>query len=386
MKNILLYDLSNDGHHYVYNSTVMNQIKNQYDRACYYTATDDEKIIEGLQENKIEVLNIKIKRKPNRYLSVGRRTILLLRMLMFARIRGFKRVHLFHLDSNIVSLIFLAPLLLGIQLTGTLHWSPTRKWKRRFLLLLLKSSLVNKMVVHGDYTQRKFIELLGTGDENKIVNIHFPNFPASVRRDEVGLKHIEARLAGYVRPYLLCFGGLRHDKGIDFLLGAMSSLRDREFTLIVAGSEGDFKEEDIRRLSGKYGIRDKLFADLRFIPDDAMEYYFDLCDAVVLPYRKLFSGQSGPLTEGAARNKYILGPGHGEIGHTIRTYELGETFESENEQDLTDKLAITIEKVNSVRKGRSVEPRPATENANAYAPLINIDRFVKRYAQFFSGG
>jgi glycosyltransferase involved in cell wall biosynthesis len=382
MKNILLYDLSNDGHHYIYNSMVMNHIKNQYNRLCYYTATDNGKMIEELQDNRINVHNIKIKRKANHYLGVGYRTILLLRMLIYARLQGFTRVHLFHLDSNIISLTFLAPLLLGIQLTGTLHWSPTRKWKRRFLLFLLKTSVINKMVVHGDYTQHEFNALLRPRDERKVVNIHFPNFPLSNQRDEAGLGEIDSLLLGWKRPYFLCFGGLRYDKGIDLLLEAASPLKESDFTLIIAGSEAYFKEVDIRQLSGKFGINDKVFLDLRFIPENVMDYYFGICDAVILPYRRLFSGQSGPLTEGAARNKFILGPSHGEIGHTIHTYELGRTFESDNVQDLTDKLEQALEDVKV--KGRNDTASVSAGLTEAYAPLISKDRFVRRYRQFFS--
>jgi glycosyltransferase involved in cell wall biosynthesis len=382
MKNILLFDLSNDGHHYIYNSMVMNHIKNQYNRVCYYTATDNGKMIEELQDNRISVHNIKIKRKANRHLSVGYRTIILLRMLIYARLQGFTRVHLFHLDSNIVSLTFLLPLLFGIQLTGTLHWSPTRKWKRRFLLFLLKASVINKMVVHGDYTQHEFNELLGPRDERKVVNIHFPNFPPSNQHDETGLGEIDSRLLGWKRPYFLCFGGMRYDKGIDLLLEAASPLKESEFTLIIAGSEGDFKEEDIRQLTGRFEICDKVFMDLRYIPENVMDYYFGLCDAVILPYRKQFSGQSGPLTEGAVRNKFILGPSHGEIGHTIHTYDLGITFESDNVQNLTVKLKQALEELS--RKGKNDNVSVTTGLAEAYAPLISKDRFVRRYRQFFS--
>jgi glycosyltransferase involved in cell wall biosynthesis len=381
MKNILLYDLSNDGHHYIYNSMVMKHIKNQYNRVCYYTATENGEMIEELQDNLISVHNIKIKRKPNRHLSVGYRTILLLRMLIYARLQGFTRVHLFHLDSSIISLTFLLPLLLGIQLTGTLHWSPTRKWKRRFLLFLLKVSVIDKMVVHGDFTKHEFNELLGLRDERKVVNIHFPNFPPSNQCDEAGLGEIDSRLLGWKRPYFLCFGGLRYDKGIDLLLEAASSLKGSDFTLIIAGSEGDFKEDDIRKLSGEFGICEKVFMDLRYIPENVMDYYFGLCDAIILPYRKQFTGQSGPLTEGAARNKFILGPNHGEIGHTIHTYDLGITFESDNVQDLTDKLEQALEDVNRI--GMHDNASASASLAEAYAPLISKDRFVRRYGQFF---
>ncbi|WP_130605839.1 glycosyltransferase family 4 protein [Cohnella abietis] len=376
MKNILLYDLSNDGHHFIYNSTVMNKIKSQYNKACYYTATDNKDIINELRDKQIEVHNIHVTRKANQYLSVGYRTILLIRMLLFARINGFKKIHLFHLDSNIISLLCLLPFLLGLQVTGTLHWFPTRKWKKRILLFLLRFSMVNKIVVHGDYTQHEFNELLRPEHEQKIVNIHFPNFPIPQVSSKDNTKEVEEKLAGLTRPFFLCFGGLRSDKGIDLLLESLAPLRGKSFTLIVAGSEGYFTGNDIKQLAKQYGIEDKVFLDLRFIPDDVMDYYFNACDAVILPYRTLFSGQSGPLTEGAARNKYILGPRHGEIGHTIQTYHLGNTFEAENVEDLTDKLQQTL---GTIHNEGSTLP-----SNNTYAPLISMERFIHSYDQFFA--
>ena len=58
-----------------------------------------------------------------------------------------------------------------------------------------------------------------------------------------------------------------------------------------------------------------------------------------MPYRKIFDGASGPLAEGVAYSKTIIGPSHGSIGQIIRDNHLGKCFETED----VNSLARTID-------------------------------------------
>ena len=81
-------------------------------------------------------------------------------------------------------------------------------------------------------------------------------------------------------------------------MAALSRVKDLDFTIIVAGSEDYFTEADLDEWAAEYGISDRLHKDIRFIPEAVKNAYLDACDAVILPYRSMFSGISGPLTEG----------------------------------------------------------------------------------------
>ena len=82
--------------------------------------------------------------------------------------------------------------------------------------------------------------------------------------------------------------------------------------MLITGPESSFSKADLIEMIEKYDIAHKVLLDIRYIPNDQVDFYFNLCDIVVLPYRKSFLGQSGPLTEGIARSKLVIGPNHGK--------------------------------------------------------------------------
>jgi glycosyltransferase involved in cell wall biosynthesis len=191
------------------------------------------------------------------------------------------------------------------------------------------------------------------------------------------VKWLKQKLSFYKRPYFLCFGGLRYDKGIDLLLEAAARLSDEEFTVLIAGSEDYFNKEDIERITHRSGIANKVFLDLKYISPEAASYYFQTCDSVVLPYRSMYSAQSGPLIEGAARNKLIVGPSHGEVGFTIQNYRLGLTFESDRTDDLARKLQAALDRLN----GNNEQPN---ERSSEYSSMLTQEKFGAQYQRFFA--
>ncbi|QJD87184.1 glycosyltransferase family 4 protein [Cohnella herbarum] len=380
MDDILFYDLSNDGHHYNYNSLIMKHVKREGrpNRVCYYTESNNPKIVRALQEEGITVHNVDLPLRKG-IMSIRARTVILLRMLRYARKNDYRKIHLLFMDSNIISLFLLLPLLIGLEITGTLHWYPTRKWKEKVFYWLLNMRVIDRIVVHGDFTRDRVVRCLANVGNRRVVTIYFPSFHHSdVKNSEAGeIKRIKQKLASYKRPFFLCFGGLRYDKGIDLLLEAVARLKDEDFTVLVAGSEDYFNKADIDRIALENGITNKVFLDLKYISTEAANFYFQTCDSVVLPYRSMYSAQSGPLVEGAARKKLIVGPGHGEVGFTIEKYRLGLTFESDRPDDLARKLQTALDRLN----GKDEEP---DGGPNEYASKLTQEKFGDLYRKFFA--
>ncbi|WP_239618847.1 glycosyltransferase family 4 protein [Cohnella mopanensis] len=380
MDDILFFDLSNDGHHYNYNSSIMKHVKTEGEsnRVCYYTETNNPHIVHELQEAGIIVNNITLPPRQG-IMSIRARTIVLFHMLNYARKNRYRKIHLLFMDNCIISLILLFPLLLRLEITGTLHWYPTRKWKEKAFYWLLNTGMIDRIVVHGQLTQEKVRRRLAHVSSRRVVTIHFPSFHhRDVQDSEMEeIKRLKQKLAPYKRPYFLCFGGLRYDKGIDLLLEAAAQLSDEEFTVLVAGSEDYFNIEDIERIAHGSGIANKVFLDLKYISPEAASYYFQTCDSVVLPYRSMYSAQSGPLIEGAARNKLIVGPSHGEVGFTIQNYRLGLTFESDRTDDLARKLQAALDRLN----GNHEQPN---EVSNEYSSMLTQEKFGAQYQRFFA--
>lgn len=380
MSRLLGYDLSSDGHHHAYNVSVMRylQREDRYERIGYYTLDAGLDLVTELTDEGIRVCNLPPFRKPSGKKSIWRRTLCLAGMFVYARRHGYDKVHLFHLDSVILSMLLVFPLAAGIRVTGTLHWYPTKRAKRMLFLLLMKLGIVGKVVVHGNYTHARMLRD-GCSDR-KVANIYFPYFKKASAEPQDGQEEIRTALAALKRPRLLSFGGMRYDKGIDILMAAVSRVKDLDFTVIVAGSEDYFTEADLDRWAAEYGIADRLYKDIRFIPESVKGQYLDACDAVILPYRSMFSGISGPLTEGAACRKFVLGPGHGEIGYTIETYGLGDTFEAENPADLADKLRKLLNRLH-----RGGLPPLGLNTASLYARFIRDEKlFGENYRKFLA--
>jgi len=61
-------------------------------------------------------------------------------------------------------------------------------------------------------------------------------------------------------------------------------------------------------------------------------------DVLILPYRKIFSGQSGPLTLAAKYGLPVIGTNVGEIGSTIEENDLGIVIEPEDPQMLAQAI------------------------------------------------
>lgn len=143
------------------------------------------------------------------------------------------------------------------------------------------------------------------------------------------------------RKVLLVLGGIRWDKGLDILLDALSGVR-QDFFLYIAGMPEDFDESFIKNKSAAYA--DRVRMQLCRLTDEEMNLAAAASDIVVLPYRRIFEGASGPLAEGVWQSKMIVGPGHGSLGKLIRQNELGYTFETEDREDLgrVIKKAITV--------------------------------------------
>jgi glycosyltransferase involved in cell wall biosynthesis len=92
--------------------------------------------------------------------------------------------------------------------------------------------------------------------------------------------------------YLLFFGFIRHYKGLDLLLQAMSDERIRPLNvkLLVAG---EFYENaaTYHQLIEDYHLSQQVILHTDFIPNERVKYYFGAADLVVQPYRS--ATQSG---------------------------------------------------------------------------------------------
>lgn len=106
-------------------------------------------------------------------------------------------------------------------------------------------------------------------------------------------KHLNWPLASYI---FLFFGFIRHYKGLDLLLEALTHpfLADENFKLVIAGEIYSDENKLMEQIDNS-PVRHKLIVQTDFIPDDEVGYYFSAADCVVQPYRSATQSGVSPL-------------------------------------------------------------------------------------------
>jgi glycosyltransferase involved in cell wall biosynthesis len=257
-----------------------------------------------------------------------------------------KRLFLLYLDSIILPLYFVQKIRpLDCNLIATLHWMPNKSIKAKMLKKLTDNGL--KLVVHTDDIKVK-LEGLGIGNVEKI---DYPMTEISNISKEEAIRMLDIKFDNYYKT-ILYFGGTRIDKGIDILLEAIKKCRSK-FNIIIAGQEKDFKRDFIiSQLQQVPSIEFRL--DLTYINDEDVEAYFKVCDIVVLPYRKMFQGESGILTEAINNRNAIIVPDIMHFPSIVDKYNNGQVYEAENSEDLAKKIDFVVENADIYNEGREI--------------------------------
>lgn len=197
--------------------------------------------------------------------------------------------------------------------------------------------------------------------------IHYPHF-----QDGNMLPRTDARkfynIEDNAKVYLL-LGGTRYEKGADIFMKSLKYVRHKGIVVLIAGKENTFSEEYLRKLNTS-GI--KVIYRMGYLSPDEWNMALIASDYVVLPYRKKFTGASGPLTEAVWFQKIIIGPNVESIGDIIKTYKLGYTYKAENEKA----LAIAIDY--AYEKGLQIGDR-----YKEYVKEISSQKFVQAYQQIY---
>ena len=90
---------------------------------------------------------------------------------------------------------------------------------------------------------------------------------------------------------LLSFGLIRDYKGLDWLLEAFASLKDRDGVKLVVAGEFYSNGARYHQLARDLGIDDEVIWKTDFVPNSEVKYYFCAADLIVQPYKS--ATQSG---------------------------------------------------------------------------------------------
>jgi glycosyltransferase involved in cell wall biosynthesis len=234
----------------------------------------------------------------------------------------------------------------------------------------------------------KAIAVLGEFHKEKLKRqLRLPaDFPMAVIPDAGAvpvqpLGRMEARrrlgLGDYSGTLFLFFGMIRKDKGIEYLLDAVARLPEADFRLLIAGSPTDYTEDQLRRMVSANPAANKIIAHFHYIPDQDVDAYFYACDALVLPYPRIYSGGSGPLLKGAAIHaRPSIVTDVSEMGRLARAEGLGLLAEAESSDSLASQLRAFIDMA-------QVEREKMALNALAFAKQHTWDSMAVRFTELY---
>ncbi|MFC3834446.1 glycosyltransferase [Deinococcus rufus] len=273
--------------------------------------------------------------------------------LTLARAHDAQVAHLLYLDSYtqsfLLALASMKPVLGGMRVRATLHWlyflrayksPPGHPLAEAFHLGLLAAlgRLGVRVAVHSRTLATQLSSRVpGLSVDTVPYFAEVPRVKAADRRPVRQARRAALGLADQDIA-ILAFGGTRHDKGSDIAIRALARLPEH-YHLLVVGPARAFDADALVTLAQECGVAHRAHFRVEYVPDDEVEDYFLAADAVVLPYRRVFAGQSGPLLIAASLGVPVVASDVGVLTETVRAYDLGVLCPPEDDAALAHALA-----------------------------------------------
>lgn len=214
-------------------------------------------------------------------------------------------------------------------------------------------------------------EIYNMLNKNSIENVCLVDYPML---DKISTKKVLEAKKYYNLPLnipiLGCIGGTSSYKGLDFLIEALNKV-DKECCLFVAGKVYNFDKGFIENHLNNPKI--KLNTVLKMLSEEEFADAIQASDVIMLPYREQFDGASGILIESVFHNKHVIGSNHGSMGDLITKYGLGLTFETNNMQDLIDKIEKDLN-----------NPYQLSEKSNEYKEKLSTKKFIESNIRIYN--
>ena len=199
-------------------------------------------------------------------------------------------------------------------------------------------ALANVLVVHNETSKESIQRDLNKKDKTKLIIIPHGNYIEFISPNTIDAKFDNNLVFDRNHKYLLFFGQIKKAKGLDILLKAVPFLSEK-YKIIIAGrphkEDFTYYESIIQEL----GIQNRVIKIIRFITDEERDFLFKKCDALILPYRKIF--QSGVLLMAMSYGLPVIASDLTANKEVIEDGRNGILFEDGNYME----LALKIEKL-----------------------------------------
>jgi glycosyltransferase involved in cell wall biosynthesis len=169
----------------------------------------------------------------------------------------------------------------GIKLVYTVHNIMPHEQRYPELDLKARNSivgLIDAFICHDETAKRDFIRKFDVAEE-KVNVISHPAF--KITKSEIPDRQSARKAYGLscdIKNYVLFFGRLNVQKGIDRVFNALETFRENGTGVIIAGREFGVELPDLNKFDNVVLIK-------RFLAEKELPQLFGAVDAVLLPYR-----------------------------------------------------------------------------------------------------
>lgn len=356
-EKICIFDLFNEGHHWFYNYNLIKGIE-EYE-ITYITSNLTEEQKCELQKNNIIVKEFRVASKKFQQIGIIKE---LFDCILYCKKNNIHKIINVYFDRYILAYSILKLIIkkYRIEFKNTLHWFPNNKIK---IFLLKLSKPEGEIIVHTSNVKNKLNNI-------GISNVKVINYPVKEKcklSKEICQKDIGIDSD---RVNILYFGGTRYDKGVDILLNSLVNIKSLEkLRIIIAGREETFGKEFImNKLSKLHNLDYRI--ELKYISEERMNKYFISSDFIVLPYRNIFNGESGIITESLNNGIPVIAPDiihfKEKVGNAGVLYKCEDTYE----------LAKAIEySINNIEKLTSISQK----KSDIFRKNNSIENFQNEY-------
>jgi glycosyltransferase involved in cell wall biosynthesis len=344
------------GHHEEYLKALLAEISNYFSELILLTSSECADRFQGLIENRVLVRKMpkfiigSCKSKNVIVRTIGSVVMLLYTYFYVKRVKGTE-LFLPYFDSLVIAFALVRRLFKSWKVVATIHHAPTKKLKQTFLDRSFMNSNLT-MVVHSERIREKIRRNLSEDHGKRVLSVDYPSFqiqePVGCHVDRLTQKFFSKKSV----PIMLYFGGLRYDKGIDILFRALRKV-NRNVEVRVVGSEDYFTEKYILKEANAIGSLDKgvvIKPKISYVSDEEKVQNFLDADFIVLPYRKMFSGQSGPLVEGIAHGCIPIVPNIDILASVVENLGAGLVYEAEDPNSLAQAIVRGIDELEVHKK------------------------------------
>lgn len=211
-----------------------------------------------------------------------------------------------------------------------------RLWEDRQLKAFYR--FADALFVHSDYQVRELAAFADVPRDKIHVVPHGLYSHGSVEASRPDLR--EKWELPRDQPVALFFGQIRDEKNLEGLLRALS-LTEQTVHLVVAGEGGGrhYGVDHYRQLASELGVTERVTFIPRFIENEEVGELFVASDWVALPYKNVFTSQSGVLNVAAYYERPVVVSSSPVLHETVQTCDIGVTCSG----DAPEALAAGIE-------------------------------------------